>query len=251
MLAAIGAKMPVWCHAEEYANGTLALAARACKRVWIAPASSVDAIGLAAQTIYFHKLLTDEIGLDIDFLQVGKFKGAEEPFTRDGPSPEARQSLESTMADLRSAWLEGIMKGRPRIAEGAAEDGPYTPDGARERGLVDDVGYLDQARSALEAAVGAVRSDVRLGPGSQGGADGISDLAPHRRGRLASARLRWRSSRRPGRSRSRAAAAFSEATEASSRGGSSARSRGSNTTTTSGPSCSASTRPGGARSRAT
>jgi protease IV len=168
--------MPVWCHAEEYANGTLALAARACKRVWIVPASSVDAIGLAAQTIYFHKLLTEEIGLDIDFLQVGKFKGAEEPFTRDGPSPEARESLESTMADLRSAWLEGIAKGRPHIAEGAVEDGPYTPDAARTRGLVDDVGYLDQARSALETAVGAVRSDVLLGPGSQGGSDGITDM---------------------------------------------------------------------------
>src|SRR5262249_13564527 len=98
MLAALGAKLPVWCYADEYSNGTLALAARGCKRVWVAPGSSVDAIGLAAQTVYFHKLLVDEIGLDVDFLQVGKFKGAEEPFTRDGPSPEARQSLETTMS---------------------------------------------------------------------------------------------------------------------------------------------------------
>jgi protease-4 len=176
MLAALGAKMPVWCYADDYANGTLALAARGCKRIWVAPGSSVDAIGLAAQTIYFHKLLVDEIGLDVDFLQVGKFKGAEEPFTRDGPSPEARESLESTMAELRSAWLEGITEGRPRADKSAAEDGPYTPNGARDRGLVDDVGYLDQARSALESATGAVRSEVRLGPGSQGGSDGVTEL---------------------------------------------------------------------------
>jgi protease-4 len=176
MLAAIGAKMPVWCYADEYSNGTLALAARGCKRVWVAPGSSVDAIGLAAQTIYFHKLLVDEIGLDIDFLQVGKFKGAEEPFTRDGPSPEARQSLESTMADLRSAWLEGITNGRPHAADSAAEDGPYSPEGARDRALIDDVGYVDQARVALETAVGAVRSEVRLGPGSQSSTDGLTDI---------------------------------------------------------------------------
>ncbi len=176
MLAALGAKMPVWCYADDYGNGTLALAARGCKRVWVAPGSSVDAIGLAAQTIYFHKLLVDEIGLDVDFLQVGKFKGAEEPFTRDGPSPEARESLESTMAELRSAWLEGITEGRPHADKSAAEDGPYTPNGARDRGLVDDVGYLDQARSALESATGAVRSEVRLGPGSQGGSDGVTEL---------------------------------------------------------------------------
>jgi protease IV len=177
MLAALGAKMPVWCHADAYSNATLALAAKGCKRVWIAPASSVDAIGIAAQTIYFHKLLTEEIGLDIDFLQVGKFKGAEEPFTRDGPSPEARQSLESTLADLRVGWLDAFATGRPAAAESAPEDGPYSPEKAREVGLVDDVGYLDQARSALEAAAGAVRWEVRLGPGAQSGSgDAIADV---------------------------------------------------------------------------
>jgi protease-4 len=176
MLAAIGARMPVWCYADDYSNGTLALAAHGCKRVWVAPGSSVDAIGLAAQTVYFHKLLVDEIGLDVDFLQVGKFKGAEEPFTRDGPSPEARQSLETTMSELRSAWLEGIRQGRPQGDPSAPEDGPYSPEGARDRGLIDDVGYLDQARAALETATGAVRTEVRLGPGSQGSADGLSDL---------------------------------------------------------------------------
>lgn len=176
MLATIGAKMPVWCYADDYSNGTLALAARGCKRIWVAPGSSVDAIGLAAQTIYFHKLLVDEIGLDVDFLQVGKFKGAEEPFTRDGPSPEARQSLESTLTELRSAWLEGIAGGRPHADKVAAEDGPYTPDGARDRALIDDVGYFDQARDTLETATSAVRSEIRLGPGSQGSADGFTDL---------------------------------------------------------------------------
>jgi protease-4 len=177
MLSSLGAKLPIWCHADEFANGTLALAARACKRVWISPATSVDALGLAMQTIYFHKLLADEIGLDIDFLQVGKFKGAEEPFTRDGPSPEARQSLESTLADLRAAWLEGLHSGRPALAESVAEDGPYTPDGAKDRGLVDDVGYFDEARSGLETATGAVRSEVQLGPGAQsGGGDALADV---------------------------------------------------------------------------
>jgi protease-4 len=176
MLAALGAKMPVWCYADEYSNGTLALAARGCKRVWVAPGSSVDAIGLAAQTVYFHKLLVDEIGLDVDFLQVGKFKGAEEPFTRDGPSPEARESLETTMSELRAGWLEGIKQGRPQGDPSSPEDGPYSPEGARDRGLVDDVGYLDQARTALETAAGAVRTEIRLGPGSQSSADGLSDL---------------------------------------------------------------------------
>jgi protease-4 len=177
MLTGLGARMPVWCHADDLSNGSLMLTARGCKRTWVAPASTVDAVGLAAQTIYFHKLLAEELGLEVDFLQVGKFKGAEEPFTRDGPSPEARASLESTLADMRSVWLDGIRTARPAVAESTPEDGPYSAPDARARALVDDVGYLDEAREALEKEAGAVRAEVRLGPGAQGGGgDDLSDL---------------------------------------------------------------------------
>ncbi|MGH7438766.1 MAG: S49 family peptidase, partial [Polyangiaceae bacterium] len=182
LLARLRAKVPVYCHADDLANGTMYVAARGCSRIWVSPASSVDVIGLAAQTIYFHKLLAEELGLSVDFLQVGRFKGAEEPFTRDGPSPEARASLETTLADLRGSWLDGLAAGRPSVARPALEDGPYSAQAAKERGLVDDIGYFDEARDALEKAVGAVRSQVRFGAGSQNGVGGglgqaVRDLA--------------------------------------------------------------------------
>jgi protease IV len=177
MLQTLGAKVPIWCHADELANGTLYLTARGCKRTWLSPASSVDAVGLAAQTMYFHKLLAEELGVDVDFLQVGKFKGAEEPFTRDGPSPEARASLESTLADMRASWLDGIRQGRPALAEGTPEDGPYAPQAARSLGLIDDVGYFDDARDGLEKDTGAVRAEVRVGAGaSSAGGDDLTDV---------------------------------------------------------------------------
>jgi protease-4 len=176
VLAALRARVPVWCHADDLSNGTLYLAARGCKRIWLSPAASVDAVGLAAQTIFFHKLLADELGLDVDFLQVGKYKGAEEPFTRDGPSPEARQSLQSTLSDMRAAWLEGLRQSRPTMAEGTPEDGPYPAVTARELGLVDDVGYFDEARDALKKEASAARVEVRLGGGAApGGGDDLSD----------------------------------------------------------------------------
>jgi protease-4 len=176
MLASLGAKLPVWCHADDFGNGTLYLATRGCKKVWASPAASVDAVGLAMQTLYFHKLLADEIGLDVDFLQVGKFKGAEEPFTRDGPSPEARESIESTLADMRASWLDGILKGRPGVTEATPEDGPYSANDAKAHGLVDEVGYFDEARDRLEHASGSGRIDVRVGGGSpSGGGDPITD----------------------------------------------------------------------------
>jgi protease-4 len=175
-LAQLGAKLPIWCHADDLGNATLYLAARACKRVLLSPGGSVDAIGLAAQTVYFRRLLVEELGLEVDFLQVGKYKGAEEPFTRDGPSPEARASLESTLAGLREAWLEGFGRARPSVAREALEDGPYAAATAKARGLVDEVAYFDEAREALERQSNAVRSESRLGAGQQAGGDELSDL---------------------------------------------------------------------------
>lgn len=176
LLARLGRRLPVWCYADDYDNALLYIASRGCQKSWVPPAGGVDAIGLAAQTIYFHKLLADELGLDVDFLQVGKFKGAEEPFTRDGPSPEARQSLQSTLAALRTDWLDGIRTGRPQAAEAVLEDGPYSAAEAERQGLVDSVGYFDDAREALEHATGAVRAEVALGPGASGGqSSGIAE----------------------------------------------------------------------------
>jgi protease IV len=167
MLVHLGEKLPVWCHADDLGNGTMSLAARGCKRIWLSPGGSVDAIGIAAQMVYFHKLLADDLGLDVDFLQVGKYKGAEEPFTRDGPSPEARASLQTCLSGIRAAWLDGIRTGRPSVEAAAPEDGPYSAPGAKQRGLIDDVGYFDDARTALENETHASRAEVRLGPGSE------------------------------------------------------------------------------------
>lgn len=172
LLADANGKVPVWCHADSYDNTTLYVAALGCRRVWTPPAGGVDAVGLAAQTLYFHKLLADELGLDVDFLQVGKFKGAEEPFTRDGPSPDARASLEATLSDLRSRWLAGVGSGRTHVGESVPEDGPYSAEQSKALGLIDDVGYFDEARDALERSAGAVRAEVQLGPGATGGAGG-------------------------------------------------------------------------------
>jgi protease-4 len=174
MLESLGETLPIACHADDLANGTEYLALRGCKHVWLSPAGTVDAIGLAAQNVYFHKLLTEELGLDVDFLQVGKYKGAEEPFTRDGPSPEARESLQTTLSAMRESWLEGMLQARggKTLAPGTPEDGPYAAREAKELGLVDSIGYFDEARDALETEAGAVRAEVRYGSGSAGGGGG-------------------------------------------------------------------------------
>jgi protease IV len=153
----------VVCHADGYVNTTAWIAARGCSRVWVSPAGQVDTVGVAAQVLYAHELLADKLGIDVDFLQVGKFKGAEEPFTRDSPSSEARESIESTLSAIRQEWLAGLSSGRGEALRKAAEDGPFAPEQARSLGLVDAIGYLDEARDDAKRLSGADRFDVRFG----------------------------------------------------------------------------------------
>lgn len=160
---------PVVCHADDYNNGSLLLAATGCSKLWVSPAGQVDSVGLAAQLL-FAKGLLDKLNVSADFLQVGKFKGASEPFTREGASPEARQSLETALGGLRAAWLKAIVEGRgkPEI-EGALEDGPFAAPEARDKGLVDDVGDLDDAREDAKKLAGVEAIATRFGRGDRGG----------------------------------------------------------------------------------
>ncbi|HEY2517299.1 MAG TPA: signal peptide peptidase SppA, partial [Polyangiaceae bacterium] len=167
----------VYCHGDGFSNATLLAAARGCSKIWVSPAGDVESIGMALQVVYFHKLLAEELHLTIDFLQVGKFKGAEESFTRDGPSDEARASLEGTLGDMRRVWLEGLREGRghDEVAD-AAEDGPYSPEAAKGRGLIDEVGYADDVLNAAKKASGAVREEFRFGKGAAQREDELADV---------------------------------------------------------------------------
>ena len=66
----------------------------------------------------------------------------------------------------------GLPQGPTGRCRGAPEEGPYSPALAKERGLVDDVGYVDEARDALETASGAVRAEVRFGGAAPAGRGG-------------------------------------------------------------------------------
>jgi protease IV len=165
---------PIHCHADGYSNASYMAAARGCSTISVSPAGELETVGLTAQIIYLRKLLVDELKMNIDILQVGKYKGAEEPLTRDGPSDEARQSLEGYLASARQQWIATITAGRPK-ATAAAEDGPFGPVSAKENGLVDAIGYADDEADALRALVHAEREYVAFGAAKAEGIEGLLD----------------------------------------------------------------------------
>jgi protease-4 len=168
LFAKLRGQKHVVCHADGYGNASSWIAARGCDRIWVSPAGGVETVGIAAEMIYAHRLLADKLGIDVDFLQIGKFKGAEEPFTRNGPSPEAKASLEGVLGAIREQWLQGMTEARGQAAREAVEDGPLSPEEAKQRGLVDAVGYLDEARDDAKKLTGGQSFDVRFGVAAHG-----------------------------------------------------------------------------------
>lgn len=155
---------PIVCHADEYNNQTILLAAVGCSKLWLSPAGQVDTVGVAAQLL-FAKGLLDKLNISADFLQVGKYKGASEPFTRESASPEARQSLEAALGGIRAAWLGGVVEGRggDKELEAALEDGPYAAAEAKAKRLVDELGDIEEAREDAKKLAGVEGTVTRFG----------------------------------------------------------------------------------------
>ena len=147
---------PVICQGESFGNGTYWLAASACDEIWLAPAGGLDTIGLASESIHAAPLLA-KLGIAVDVLQIG---------TRDSPSEEYRSSLGGTLGDLRQQWLDGTVRARKNEAlREVLERGPYAPNEAKRLGLVENVGYVDEARDHARRQANAGHVEQAFGSG--------------------------------------------------------------------------------------
>ncbi|NDC53572.1 MAG: signal peptide peptidase SppA [Planctomycetia bacterium] len=131
------------------------LVALACDTITMAPAATLEITGVRAEVMFFKDLL-DTLGVQAEILQVGEFKGAGEPLTRSSMSPQLREQYESFVGDLFEQLVERIAADRklaPDRVRELVDIGVFTPEAAREAGLVDAVGYEDEVAAALAKRV--------------------------------------------------------------------------------------------------
>jgi protease-4 len=153
------ARKPVHCHFEVTDNLGYSLLASSCDRISITPAGMLELVGVSAEAIYAHQLL-ENLGLDADVVQVGKFKGAADPFTRDDMPPEVQQTMNALLDDLQSTLVTSIAKGRglsPAATQALIDRGPFTSGDALGAKLVDAVEFDDAARATAKVAAKAER----------------------------------------------------------------------------------------------
>ena len=145
---------PVHCHFEVADNASYVLMASACDRVTMTPAGHLDLVGVAAHVFYARTLL-ENLGLRAEILQMGRYKGAGDTFTRDSMPAETRESLGAVVDDLHAAVVAAVSArtdGTAEQAQALIDAGPYGSERARESGLIDDLEFDDEAREHARVA---------------------------------------------------------------------------------------------------
>jgi protease IV len=128
------------------------LLASACDRISMPPAGMLILPGVRME-MTFYKGLLDKLGLKFDALQMGKYKGAAEPLTRNHMSPELRESLDSVVNDFYGNMVDVIAADRKLKdyqVKTFIDRGVFTAADAKKAGLIDAVLYSDQLEEAIK-----------------------------------------------------------------------------------------------------
>jgi protease-4 len=143
---------PLTCHIDAADNLTYWMAATACPRILVSPAGGVEALGLALEAVYIRDLLAS-LGITADMLNMGRYKDAAEPLTRDGMSPESREAATSLLFELHQLFIDGIATSRkldPANVQQLINSGPHDAKAAVKLGLVDEILTLDAYLDSLQ-----------------------------------------------------------------------------------------------------
>jgi len=131
------------------------MVALACDTITMPPAATLEITGVRVEVTFFKELL-DKLGVQAEILQVGEFKGAGEPLTRSTMSPQLRAQYECFVGDLFEQLVERIAADRtlaPERVRELVDTGVFTPEAARDAGLIDAVGYEDEVAATLAKRV--------------------------------------------------------------------------------------------------
>jgi protease-4 len=128
--------------------------AAACDVIVMHPAGEASVTGVA-QNVTFYKGTMDRLGVHLDLVRVGKFKGAMEPFIMTEQSPDVRDNKNQLLDDVFDRVVAAIAGDRTRaghptdvsVVRALIDRGLFSAEDAALAGLCDAVaaeGDLDQ-----------------------------------------------------------------------------------------------------------
>ncbi len=126
------------------------------------PVGLMEVKGLSNQPIFLTGAL-ERFGVGVQVVRVGKFKGGVEPFILNELSPENRQQTQKLLDDVWGNWRTTVASNRkltPQQLQAIADtQAILTASEAKDRGLVDQVAYLDEVVTDLKKLTASDETD--------------------------------------------------------------------------------------------
>ena len=151
---------PALAWVESFAEGSRDMAAyvlaTAFGEVWLQPGGEIGLLGVGIETPFVRGTL-DRLGVEPQFEQRHEYKNAADALLRKEFTAAHREALERLAESIFSDAVETIAGARrlptDRVRE-LIDTGPRTASEAQAVGLVDRLGYRDQAYDTMRARTG-------------------------------------------------------------------------------------------------
>jgi protease IV len=148
----------VYAYADYLMTQQSYFVATSADKIWISPTGELDFKGLAAEVSFYHKAL-EKLGVEVQVIRHGKFKGAVEPFVLDKMSDANRKQVKAYVGSLWNYVTGTISKSRSiperRLNEIADSLLAYDLSKASSLGLIDGTIYRDQLNDSVR-----VKADI-------------------------------------------------------------------------------------------
>ena len=155
---------PVYAYMEMGSNKEYYIAVAADK-IYLPPTGDLYIYGFAAQS-QFYKNSLDKLGVQWEDVHVGKYKSANESFTRTDHSPESREVVNAILDDYYGRVIGAVAAARkksPEDVKAIIDNAPYNAIAAQQQNLIDGAKYRDEVYREFKTALGyKVSDELRL-----------------------------------------------------------------------------------------
>ncbi len=156
-IAAFTAVKPSLAWAETYPGTLSYYLASAFGEVWMQPSGSVGLVGFASSATFLRNAL-EKAGIEAQFTARGEYKSAVSLFTEDGFTEAHREAVTRMLESLQEQVWQQVAESRGIDAgalDALADRAPLLRDDAVQSGLLDRIGFRDEALARIAELVGA------------------------------------------------------------------------------------------------
>ena len=152
---------PVYAYMEFGTNREYYIAT-AAEKIFVPPPGDVYINGFAAQAMFYRGSL-DKLGIEPQFLKIGKYKNAPDQYTEKTMTEGQREVTNAILDDYYARVVGTIAETRkksPEDVKAIIDNAPYSSPQAKQQGLIDESFYREQVYEELKNRLGYKADDT-------------------------------------------------------------------------------------------